>query len=714
MLKLKSPIKLKTLETIRPGYEAFAQRIIGNYELMQTSFTGEDLLHVVTEPPEIFLAEGSVSTMVQQVNIRNLQENKLEILNQLMNRITVQPDIHMTYQDRVYITDVLQKLGIRNTTEFMQSLRQLKEETANTTELIRNYSVHMEQLRVLVNQYKTNEKHLSENSEETYRQELYLHEEIQNRLHTQELYETIMNFRHNQMTGAFYISNNELKNAEYYRIVRNMKLHRLENEAKSESIPLSYRNENYYEESFPYTEEVTEEKITNRIAAAVLLQLADNIYQNRYEGHYQHSQVWYEVSRSLFLVSENTMNRMHYHLLAQYQRTTKKGDYLVRHNENLRQEMTLLEKIFEDRQGQEVSAQLWLDQSHTESLDSHSHFTQETVNNRYGTENRRTENTYRTEADNTLTQQKITLTGAPVQEPVMDHVRDVTGETTPDAQEVRTDVTIEQLKEFHRHNLENRNKYQQVLLQFQQRSETPKVSIDRKKMQKDGLRALEHPEEMILELQQERRTREEEQAQFHSQQMELLPEDTRRIYEAVEKYLTSSAGVRQAEAETSRNISSLMRDITEVEQHTREQKLVHTSTNYENGSVTGQVIERWQENPRRDTRVVVNTVGKEPEQLELTHRIQTGQTVDEKLIEELLHSNRSIEKRTKQLEDITQETRTMERHTTQQTTREIISQTENLTEMIQQGVQGRIGEITDQVYSRLERRLQNERRRRGY
>ena len=65
------------------------------------------------------------------------------------------------------------------------------------------------------------------------------------------------------------------------------------------------------------------------------------------------------------------------------------------------------------------------------------------------------------------------------------------------------------------------------------------------------------------------------------------------------------------------------------------------------------------------------------------------------------------------MEEVTQNSKTVERHITNQTTHEITRETENLTEMISRGVQGRIGDITDQVYNRLEKRLQNERRRRG-
>ena len=58
MLTVKAPIELKCSAGIVPSYEGFVHRITGNYEMMSTTVTGEDLLHLVTEPPEVFLCRG--------------------------------------------------------------------------------------------------------------------------------------------------------------------------------------------------------------------------------------------------------------------------------------------------------------------------------------------------------------------------------------------------------------------------------------------------------------------------------------------------------------------------------------------------------------------------------------------------------------------------------------------------------------------------------
>ena len=50
----------------------------------------------------------------------------------------------------------------------------------------------------------------------------------------------------------------------------------------------------------------------------------------------------------------------------------------------------------------------------------------------------------------------------------------------------------------------------------------------------------------------------------------------------------------------------------------------------------------------------------------------------------------------------------------QQAQQTLLKETGDLTELIQKGVQKQIGIISDQIYTKLEKRLQNEKKRRGY
>ena len=89
MITLKTPIELICNTAMSPSYEAFYHRITGNYEIMASGITGEDLLHVVTAPPEVYLAEGGITNLANNTQINSKQETQLEIINNLLNRIVL-------------------------------------------------------------------------------------------------------------------------------------------------------------------------------------------------------------------------------------------------------------------------------------------------------------------------------------------------------------------------------------------------------------------------------------------------------------------------------------------------------------------------------------------------------------------------------------------------------------------------------------------------
>ena len=61
-----------------------------------------------------------------------------------------------------------------------------------------------------------------------------------------------------------------------------------------------------------------------------------------------------------------------------------------------------------------------------------------------------------------------------------------------------------------------------------------------------------------------------------------------------------------------------------------------------------------------------------------------------------------------------QDRQTVSRTVHQQTQQVVNRETEDITEMIQKGVRQQMGALSEQIYSRLEKRLQNEKKRRGY
>ena len=87
MLTIREPISLKTQRPIQTVREDMAARIQANYGLMQSPVRKGELLHITTEPPEVYFAEGDNIQLFSQTSNEIQQEIRLDVINNLMNRI---------------------------------------------------------------------------------------------------------------------------------------------------------------------------------------------------------------------------------------------------------------------------------------------------------------------------------------------------------------------------------------------------------------------------------------------------------------------------------------------------------------------------------------------------------------------------------------------------------------------------------------------------
>ena len=126
------------------------------------------------------------------------------------------------------------------------------------------------------------------------------------------------------------------------------------------------------------------------------------------------------------------------------------------------------------------------------------------------------------------------------------------------------------------------------------------------------------------------------------------------------------------------------------------------------------MLERWGEAASSEAEAV-RTLRQEQEKsrIALFHK-STQQQIDQEMLESLMEQNRTTQgKRLVDHEEV-QDRQTVSRTVHQQTQQVVNRETEDITEMIQKGVRQQMGELSEQIYSRLEKRLQNEKKRRGY
>ena len=99
------------MDTIHHDIE---EKIRGNYNWLNGSIRREELLHLTASSPEIYFEEGGTTNVLTEINNQSKQEFRLDVINNLMNRILLYHTDNFSYQDSVYISNVLRQLVIPN------------------------------------------------------------------------------------------------------------------------------------------------------------------------------------------------------------------------------------------------------------------------------------------------------------------------------------------------------------------------------------------------------------------------------------------------------------------------------------------------------------------------------------------------------------------------------------------------------------------------
>ncbi len=195
MIKITAPIELKT-GNFQLNDRGFGERIRDNYALIGSNISTETLTHALHTPPEILIAEGSETTTNIGGNAYSFTGVQQTLINNVVNRILISGDYGLNYQDRVFITSVLNKLGIRDERTFMNEVRNILSETSNTLRLTRLYMENTEEIRNLIEYERSDrpeERKPSRRGKEPDVFDNRLWMNIMNRLQTGMIYQIIEN-----------------------------------------------------------------------------------------------------------------------------------------------------------------------------------------------------------------------------------------------------------------------------------------------------------------------------------------------------------------------------------------------------------------------------------------------------------------------------------------------------------------------------------------
>ncbi|MCD7805954.1 MAG: hypothetical protein LUH19_01280, partial [Lachnospiraceae bacterium] len=293
------------------------------------------------------------------------------------------------------------------------------------------------------------------------------------------------------------------------------------------------------------------------------------------------------------------------------------------------------------------------------------------------------------------------------------------GQNSSDGQEATEkgdeEQLIAQLQEINRRNVENYQRYQELLKvrQEEEKRQRQKEKPAAMKMREESLKALENPQ-LVIEEHFKKSPQEGKTLSAARQAMEdLIPEETRAVYEKVlEMQQARLTSADQGEAERNTSLNEFIYDISQ----TGWEKESQTSEPPENQREILQATDRVIEQRREYENVSVPTDNREwteSRNLSLIHKSQENRLDEEELME-LLTQNSLLQRNTNVTNRVEERNREENIVVRQQNNSTRYEEKEDMETLIQRGVQRQMGVLSDQIYSRLERRLANEKKRRGY
>lgn len=748
MLKLTTPIKTVLDPEFLASTDSFTERIIGNYMQIGTEISEVDLLHVMTEPPEIFVMDGGMTSLFNSTNVENTQIQKTKIINNLINRILVSADGHLSYQDNVYITNILHKLGIKDEKTFMKEVERLTTETKEQHETVKLYWEHLDELKELVNEFKEeNETTINNQISELTKPVLYLHEEVNNRLQTAAIYHIMKSF-FDYSESKRSITNESFRITEQGRLSREMLLERLREEVRNEPAYLTYRHENYYEGDEITDNQVTIEEVSSRVTSAVLLNVIDNIYENVYDRIDHTVNNWLSTENTYFGAAENTLYRIEQntgYLQYLYEQSVKSDIDQSEYKE----EINILNKLIDISNSLDVRLQ--------QSLGGNTYDNDSFYENQSGDV---IENIYKTDIE------KADIT--------FNDISEITEENN--TENINKDQFTEDVRKIYQQSIVRNQQFMRNLkniIESEKQATSEKNVIER--IQRESRLSLTNPEEFKRGYYEAERQAKERIERINEKAGQLLSPAQQYAHTLIKQYLMAPERFYNTDTISSDNVGLLLRDILKVEQANEgskgeqtkdnlqgakgvehsgnkgdateiisEDKRLFTSANiifdttehierefkdiherYLNANaeavvlnneknvfenITDRVVERWSE---RRERPYGPEVSYEDIKSSMVHRSKEN-IVNEEVIENIKEQISNLEQTNKTTIETLVNQEKENRTKVVSVTNDVVEENKDaITMIVNTSVKKQLDEISDKVYNKIERQLKNERRRRG-
>lgn len=744
MLTIREPLSLKSLSPICKMQDPFSEKIRSNYDMLQAKFSEEELLYMVTQPPEIYMGEGGMTNLIYDTKIQNNQNIKMDMMNNLINRITLMSTAEFTYQDTVYIQNILQKLGITEVSTFMKQVQNLQEDTNHTHQLIDLYWDNIQLLQnVVTNVQQESKEQRTEETEPTNDRSIYfLHDSIFKRLKTALIYEQLKQYYAPIGGQESQILQREILMSEQSRQAQNILLNKLQNLVQLKEKPVLYYRYNLYEEGDDITEAHTMQNTASNVTSAVLLNLLDNIYGTRFEQILNHRLQWFDISHALQYASDNTLQRydtIRNHAVYQLQQNK---EYTTNLKQARKDEITVLEKILYAVHNEEAN-----NYSNIQNLTEHANTNQysrqmiELLTKEKLTQQSITTRLLEHPVTYEISEQKEVQYNQQEENKLWNHLKkeeftrnryylemqqNIENHNTEEYRQ-QLNVTNEEQQETHDTKIENEENYYEIIkkeldvinqqneqhmqeMQNQEIHELQNITINQAKSRRDALKALEDPEGAIMEF-LNISEKVETYGQLEEHMETLISENDKEIYRLVEEYQKNPTRIIAESIVRIPTQEQLHHDITKVVKE-HEPAIIEYIQGEPVQEQIENIVEHYQD-PETKWSKTSKKIEEITSHIELVHK-QVENTLGEDILEEIQYQNHVLQKKTETVEheEITNQTIVTHNHTMTNEIKEQISG--QATEVLRDGLQNQLNSISEQVYNRLEKKLTTERKRRGY
>lgn len=689
MLTIHTPIALTVNPSVLQLNDNFTERITGNYKLIGNGLEPGDMLHFMSEPPEVYLAEGGMAALVENRTIYENQNLKLDVINNVLNRILVSDTYRMTYQDQVFIRSVLNQIGVTNVAEFIRQVQNLRQERKNVSRLTDLYWSESTMLSQLLTyrQERAEQKAAADGEAEDIGEKpaLWLHQSILNRLHTGAVYQELRNYLSSTSNYHKTISSAEMQISEQTVMAQNILLNKLKNHTTMEEQPLIYHYINTYEMGEETQLQESHTQTVSQLVQAVLLNALHQMYALRTEELLSQSNVWYQLARAVYQAAENTYQRYDAYHERNYISRRDADTYAQTVQQYQKNEIQAIEQFFTGERQTALHALAEEGMQAAEFVfapEAEEDAPEETFPRASQPDGQTTEQSVRNELYNQQIQ-------------------------TTSRQEV---LLKQQLEQINQNNIRNSQLLQQLITG--QTREREDGRINREAAKRDAMLALHQPEKLLLTYLESQTIRDQQETVTREQLTHVFGEQTIKIFETLEKYQKTPELLTATGQVVPDAAGMLMRDIqfrsqeNQLELLHEERELVR-ETIHEN--VTRQVQrELLPEQLRQTNRQTRRDISR----VELLHR-QTETTLEEEVLEEIRGLQRNTRVENRQIREQISESNLTQEIVNTKVNEFQTRQNEELNRLISEKVQRQLGDISEQVYGKLEKRMDTERRRRG-